>query len=145
MIGSQNQKLRKYVQDILRIKTSPHSIALGFAVGTLISILPTPGFNILLGLLVMLFVKRISKITLFGSMAFWNPLTLLPVYWASYRIGDMFFGSVPIVRYDVVILDQIYNFSRRFLVGNVLLALVISGSAYIVILLIAHWYGRRKG
>jgi uncharacterized protein (DUF2062 family) len=136
--------LKSYWHDVISIKTSPHSIAIGFAVGTFISILPTPGFNILLGLLAVFVYKGISKISLFGSMAVWNPITLFPIYLASYRIGDFLYGSVPVVRYNVVILDQIYNLSRRFLVGNVLLAVVVSVVGYFIVRFIAVWYLSRR-
>lgn len=126
-------KLKRYLHDIAKIKKSPNSIALGFSIGAFISILPTPGFNILLGFLVILLYKNVNKISLFGSMALFNPLTLIPIYMWSYRIGNLIFGKVPIVEYKITILQQIYNFSRRFLIGNIILATIISLLSYVLV------------
>jgi uncharacterized protein (DUF2062 family) len=138
------RRLKHHFKEVAQVKRSPHSIALGFAVGTLISILPTPGFNILLGLLVVLIYSRINKFSLFGSMAFWNPLTLFPIYLASYKIGDLLFSSAPVIKYDVVILDHIYNYSRRYLVGNAILAVSIAFVSYVLVWLIATSVRKRR-
>lgn len=134
------QKLKHHFLEVIRIKKSPHSIAMGFAIGTFISILPTPGINILLALLVALIYRNVNKFALFGAILFWNPLTMILIYLASYRIGDFFFVGSPIVKYDIVFLDQIYNFTRRYLVGSILLAVTISAASYMLVRLIATLY-----
>lgn len=137
-------KLKAYLLDVLRIKTSPHSIALGFSIGTFIGILPTPGFGVLIGLLVILIDRRISKLALFGALAFWNPLTLTPLYFLSYRIGDALFGTSHVTRYRIVLLNQVYNFTRRYLVGNLILAILFSISTYFLVRMIAQNYQNSK-
>ncbi len=144
MINKLKEKLKHHFHEVMMTKKSEHSIALGFTIGTFISILPTPGFNILLGLLVVLIYKKVNKFSLFIAMAVWNTLTLIPIYWLSYKIGDLLFGSVPVVKYNIVILDQIYNFSRRFLVGNFILAVVISPLSYFIVKGLIRLYRRRK-
>ena len=133
MIGKYKKKIAEHFQEVIRTKKSPHSIALGFAIGTLIGILPTPGFNILLGMLVILVFRKVNKFSLFGALAFWNPLVLTPVYFLSYKIGDLILGSVPVIEYELTILEQIYYFSRRFLVGNAIVAFCFSMSSYFLI------------
>ncbi|MFH1592426.1 MAG: DUF2062 domain-containing protein [Candidatus Woesearchaeota archaeon] len=130
MIGKYKNKIKKHFQAVIRTKKSPHSIALGFAIGTLIGILPTPGFNILLGVLVVLIFRKVSKFSLFGALAFWNPIVLIPLYFWSYKIGGLIFGSAPVVEYELTILEQIYHFSRRFLVGSIILAPCFSILSY---------------
>ena len=125
-------KLKIHLEEIIKTKTSSKSIALGIGIGTFISILPTPFLNILIGILILLIFKNISKISLFASMAFWNPLTLTPIYYLSYKIGGLIFGSLPVIKYNVIILDQIFNFSRRFLIGNLILAIIFSILFYII-------------
>lgn len=51
MIKKWTTKIKEHFQEIIRTKPSPHAIALGFTIGTFISILPTPGLNFALGLL----------------------------------------------------------------------------------------------
>jgi uncharacterized protein (DUF2062 family) len=128
----------------MKTNSSEHSIALGFAVGTLINILPIPLFNFLVALLVILIFKKLNKLSLFVALAVWNVFTLLPVYYLSYKIGNFLFDSTPIVKYNIVILDQIYNFSRRYLIGNAILALIISPISYFIVKKIVRVYRKRK-
>ncbi|MBA3064624.1 DUF2062 domain-containing protein, partial [Candidatus Woesearchaeota archaeon] len=67
------KKIKEHLSEIIRIKTSPHSIALGFAIGTFIAILPTLGFTYLIAIIVMLVYAKESKIALFGALLLWNP------------------------------------------------------------------------
>ncbi|MFH1788114.1 MAG: DUF2062 domain-containing protein [Candidatus Altiarchaeota archaeon] len=138
-------RVRSHLAEVFKTKTSPHSIALGFAIGTFIGILPTPGFGVLMGLLVILVHERVNKLALFTALALWNPLTLVLVYWASYRIGDVIFGSIPAEKYSIVILNHAYNFTRRFLVGNLVLATTMSTLSYFTVKKIARRYQSKKG
>jgi uncharacterized protein len=137
-------KFKHHFKEVIRSKTSSHSIALGFSIGTFIGILPTPGFNILLGMLVILILKKISKFSLIGAMVLWNPLTLAPIYFLSLKIGNFLFGDMPIVKYDLLILDQIYHFSRRFLVGNILIAVAASLLSYFIVKKIVDLHRKKK-
>lgn len=133
MIKDFRKKTKKYFYKMIFEERSEHSIALGFAIGTFISILPSPGINLLVGLLIVLLFKRINKVSLFGALFFWNSIVLIPVYIASYHIGNMIFSSASVVRYNIVVADIIYNFSRRFLIGNVILAILISILSYLAL------------
>ena len=125
--------VKHHFHEVMHSKTTPHAVAMGFAVGTLISILPTPGFNILLGVIAMLIWSKLNKFALFGAMVFWNPITSFPLYVLSYRIGDNIFGSVPAVKYDIVILDQIYHYTLTFLVGISIVALATAVISYPIV------------
>lgn len=143
-MGEVLKKVRNHFRGVIRIKKSPHSMALGFAIGTLIEILPTPGINIILALIVILAYPKVSKLALFGALLFWNPLFTIPLYALSFRIGSALFGNAPVVKYNVVVLDNIYNFSRRFLVGNTILAVSISAISYVVVRITASYVQKRK-
>ena len=82
------QKAKEHYHTIINTKDTPHAIGLGVAVGTLISIIPTPGFNVILGLFIAFLFKKINKVSLFVTLLFWNPLTQVPFYILSYHIGD---------------------------------------------------------
>jgi len=122
--------LKEHFLEVAKIKKSPHSIALGFAVGTLIAVLPTPGFSIIIGLIVIAVFKNISKIALLAAMIIWNPLVQAPLYFTSFWIGDTLFKDLPIVNYDLTLLEKTYSFARRFLVGNFILAASMSLLSY---------------
>ena len=119
-------RIKKAIKDhfieIIHLQISPHSIASGFALGTFISVLPTPGFNIILGIIVTLIFSRINKFSLFGAILLWNPFTAAFIYPTSYAIGNNIFGTLPAVDYQLTFFDYLLRFSRRFIVGNLILA-----------------------
>ena len=59
--------LRRHFIEVLRAKTSGHSVAFGFALGSFIAISPTPGFSILLGIAMVAIFKKLNKLSLFFS------------------------------------------------------------------------------
>jgi uncharacterized protein (DUF2062 family) len=124
------EQLKARLKEMLSARSSPHEIALGFTIGTFISILPTPGFNLLLGALVIAIYPHVNKLAVFGAMAVYNPIIMIPFYWASYQLGALLFGDDSVVHYDVVVLDQAFDFTRRYLIGNVIVACVTSGVTY---------------
>jgi len=137
------EKLKHHFHEVMKEQTSSHSIAMSFAIGTFISILPTPGFNILIALLVALTYERVNKLSLFFALAFWNPITLIPMYALSLKIGNILFGPLPVVEYDIAFLDQIFNFSRRFLIGNVILAGFTALVSYFLIKDVTRLYRKK--
>lgn len=137
------QKLKKYFHDVIKIKTSPHSIAFGFALGSFIAILPTPGFSVLVGLVLIFLFKSISKLSMFVSFAFWNPIFQIPIYLLSWRIGNFMFRNESVESYSFVLLDQFFYYTRRYLIGNFIIAVAISVSSYYIIRFAAEKYQKK--
>ncbi len=145
MINKLKEKLKHHFHEVMKAQISEHSVALGFAIGTFINILlPIPGSNILTALFVILLFKKVNKLSLFVALVLWNAFTLAPIYLLSYKIGDLIFSTTPIVKYNVVILDQIYDFSRRYLIGNIIVAAIISPASYFIVKKIVKLYRERK-
>lgn len=124
------EQLKERLKAALSGRASDHEIALGFTVGTAISILPTPGFNLLLGALFIAVYPRVNRLAVFGAMAVYNPIVMIPFYWASYQLGGLLFGADPVVHYDVVVLNQAFDFTRRYLFGNLIVTAVTSAITY---------------
>jgi len=139
-----HKKLKEHFKEIAKTKTDPHYIALGFALGALLAILPTPGFSILLGLAIIVIYPKISKYALLIAMVVFNPLVNIPLYILSFKIGNMLFSSEPIIKYNIVILNTLYNFSRRFLVGNIIIASTDAVTGYFVTKKVAKVYQHRQ-
>ena len=138
-------KMREHFDGVIKTKTSSRSIALGFAIGTLISILPTPGMNLLIGLLIILIFKSISKISLIASIFFWNPLTLIPIYYLSYALGNALLPSPQTTVFDIQMFNLIYNFSRNYIIGNLIIATIFTvGSYYLIYHLVERYKKRPK-
>lgn len=138
------KSLKHHINDIIKIKTSPHSIALGFAIGAFIAILPTVGIGILLGIIIIFLFKKVSKLSLFGAMLVFNPLILAPIYYLSYQLGNLILGNAPKQEFDLSLYNMVYHLSARFLLGNVILAVVFSLLSYYIVKNIAQKYQEKK-
>jgi len=138
------QWVKDHLNDIVHIKTSKRSIATGFAVGTFISILPIPGFSILIATGIVLIFKRVSKLSIFLAMAFWNPITLIPVYYYSYSIGMFLLKNTPTKEFEMLVLNRTYRFTYDFLVGNLVLAFIVAGICHIIVYQIVKISKARK-
>jgi uncharacterized protein (DUF2062 family) len=139
-----HQKLRDHFREVLALKTEPRAIAFGFALGTCISVLPTIGFGVLIGVALTVIFKRLSKIALFAAIAFWNPLFIAPIYWLSFRIGDWLFAGTPPAQYEIVWLNEVIYFTRRFLFGNLIVGALLTGLSYTAALAIARKIQSRR-
>ncbi|MEK6934891.1 MAG: DUF2062 domain-containing protein [Nanoarchaeota archaeon] len=139
------EKLKKHFHGVQKTKKSPNQIALGFAIGTLISILPTPGINVLLGILIVILFKKVNKYSLFIAMGLWNFLTLPPIYYLSYELGDYIFESYLVTRFNISYLTVISNYIIRYIIGNVILAIIITPISYILtIIIVKKFYQKKK-
>lgn len=138
-------KIFKQVKEILKSNSSPESIAMGFSLGTLIAILPTPGFGVFIALFIALFFKKLNKLGIMVSFTVWNPILVAPLYWLSYEIGDAFFRPDPSIKFDLALFDQLYHYSGKFIFGNALIAILLSCISYFAVYLIAQRYLRNKG
>jgi len=125
--------LSKRLSKINTIKKSPNYIALGFALGTMLSILPTPGFSIGLGIILLLIFPKISKISMMAAVAIWNPFVTAPIYALGYEIGNLFFRDYEVLRIELTSLHQAWNFSKRLLLGSSIIGLIVSLFSFFMI------------
>ena len=138
------KRIKAHFQEVLRIKQNPHSIALGFAIGTFFSLLPTFGLGIALGLLTILVNRRISKLAMLGAFVVWNPIVQAPLYAFSYWLGDTVFSGLPNLVVHLEFMYGAYDFTRRFLLGMILMALVLSFVSYPVVYWLVERHQRKK-
>ena len=144
MIRRLKDKIKKHLKEIAELKTSPHSIAMGFALGTLVAILPTFGLGVFIGLALLLVFKKVSKVSMMISFVVWNPLVLALMYPLDYAVGNYVLLNFPARMYKVELLNRIFFYSRRFLVGSVINAVIISVICYVLVLYFAYRYQRKK-
>jgi len=144
MIKKFKDKFKKYFQEILEIKTTPHEVALGFSVGTAIAVLPTFGLGLFIGLLVVLIFKKVSKLSMFVAFAFWNPLLLIPTSALSYYIGGLFLSGEPTINLKFNILNIIYLYTQKFLLGNLIVTATFTIIGYFVVLFLAKKYKKKE-
>ena len=144
MIKKTRDKIKQYFREILEIKTTPSEIAAGFSVGTAIALLPTFGLGIFIGLFLIFIFKKISKISMFIAFAFWNPLTLIGSYSLSYAIGDLIFPGTPTTVFKLQLLNQIYLYSRKFLVGNIIVTIIFTTLSYLLVYFLVKKYQKKE-
>jgi uncharacterized protein len=132
------------VKEVTQSNHTPASLATGFAIGSFIAILPTPGIGILTGLVLVLLFKKLNKYSLFGAMILFNPLVLAPLYFLSYWLGNMLVGGAPAQEFNLTFNNMFLHVSTRFLVGNIIVATVISTLGYVLVYTITQAYQRKQ-
>lgn len=102
---------RAWIRTILQLDDTPHSIALGAAIGMFIAMTPTLGIQIAIVGAVWLATHRLftfnrmaAVVTVFVS----NPITMVPLYWFNYRIGTLFMGE-SLSRHDFAELFEFHD------------------------------------
>jgi len=144
---------RKPIHKAIKQKATPHSIAIGFAIGTFIAIFPTFFLGLVIVLLIMLFYKTMNKIAAVAGLLFWNIVMMAPMYYLSYNIGRFIFRSqnqatLRSEGHDFIALLNVRPFSfenvtvflreniiflKEYLVGNFILATIVSILSYFII------------
>lgn len=137
------RRIKRNFMRIVKMDNTPHSIALGFAIGTFIAIFPTAGLDIPIAIVVALIYKKVNKLSLFGSFLFWNPIFSIPVMAVSYQVGNALFGNDPMTFFTSPVLNHLADFGRRFAAGLALSAVVVSIISYFVVRVIVEIYQRR--
>lgn len=124
--------LKQKWADLLLGEFTPHSIALGFSLGTIAALLPTFGFSILLALVLMFVFPHINRPAIFFALVVWNPVVQIPIYALSIHLGGELFGNMPVVKYNIEVLNQAYSFTKRFLVAHLIVTIVCTISVYVL-------------
>lgn len=84
---------RLWLRAILREQDTPHSIALGTAIGIFVGFTPTVGIQVIIVLTIALLTSpffRFSRLAAVLAVQISNPLTMVPIYWANYKLGTIF-------------------------------------------------------
>lgn len=87
---------RLLLRSILMLDDTPHSIALGTALGMFIGITPTGGIQMLLVVALSLTLGRIFRFNRLAALLMVyvsNPITAVPLYWFCYQVGAVFLGA----------------------------------------------------
>lgn len=136
------QSAKEKVDLMMKAEASAHNQALGFALGTLISLLPTPGVNIALSLLLASWF-RLHKATVLLSLAVWNVFVTAPFFAMSYRLGNWLFPAPATTSIAAQWQAQVISFVQGFLVGNLIISVAIAAVSYTIALVII-WLLRDK-
>ena len=133
---------KEKVSSLLNAETSAQNQAMGFALGTFISLLPTPGVNMALTLLLASWF-RLHKATVLLSLAIWNVFVTAPFFALSYRLGNWLFPAPATASVTAQWQAQVISFVQGFLVGNLIIAGLVTAVSYTIVLGII-WLLRNK-
>lgn len=117
---------------MLHDDASVTGIALAFALGTFINLLPIPGADILLGFALLKLFKRLQRAPVMAAMAVWNGFITTPIIASSGKVGSTVGSIVPPIQFGQ---SQGALAAQNFLVGNLLIALLISTTAFCAIII----------
>jgi hypothetical protein len=137
---------RALLRSILMLDDTPHSVALGTAIGMFIGMTPTVGIQMII-VMVMAFLTRppfsFNRVAAVLTVYVTNPLTFIPIYWFNYQVGTRFIPSdvsyddfVEIVQFDSHekwserAMSLITDLGAPLLVGCLLVAIVSSVLTY---------------
>lgn len=137
-------KLRRNIIETLKAQDSERLVAFSFALGTLISTFPTPGFSAIIAALVAITFKKLNKFAMLTSLIIWNTFTLLPLYWLATEIGAFIFGPFETVLFEYALLNTVYHFTKHFLVGGVIVTVPFALLNYSLILFLVRKIKNRK-
>lgn len=125
-----SHSVKKQWSDLLLGDFTPHCMALGLAIGTFIALLPTFGFSVLLAILLAFLFPKMNRPAIFFALLVWNPIVQIPIYALSFNLGGFLFDGLPQTNYSIEILNQIYNFTKRFLVAHLIITTVTTLVVY---------------
>ena len=80
------RKLIDIFRAILMLDDTPHSIALGTAIGLFIAWTPTVGIHMIL-VVAFTFALRANRLAALIAVYVSNPVTIIPMYWLEYKLG----------------------------------------------------------
>lgn len=138
IIGKFFRWLAVSFKKVLHLRDSTHQIALGFAIGVSVGILPTLGFGalILAGLAVFIRFNIFSAIV--GTLI--NNPVFVPFWVASsYKVGEVI-TRMGVDLSEKGFLQNLFGFGLSFLVGNIILSITLGIVSYFVIFLIIEAY-----
>ena len=87
-----NHRVWRGIRGIIVIQDSPHRIAWGVAIGTLVAYLPIVGIQMLVGAFVC-FLVRANVLASIPMAWITNPVTIVPIYYLLYLLGGVFTGD----------------------------------------------------
>ena len=136
------KKIKDFLKKILTLNDTSHGIALGFAVGLFLSVIPTFGLGMIAALALAPLLRANLVSTYLGTLVV-NPLTGMFFYGLDYLVGSWVLGGggeVELPRTLARALELAGTVALPLYLGGFILAAVLSLTAYTVIFLGAKMY-----
>ncbi|ELY88232.1 hypothetical protein C483_16006 [Natrialba hulunbeirensis JCM 10989] len=143
-LGHYRATARAKLRQAFEEEHTPHQVAASFALGIFVTAMPTGGLG--LGLFVVFgrLWSWISTPALFASAAVLNPFVKPAVYVSSITLGGFILGTDPVVSYETAA-ESAGVAIRQLLVGNLLIAVALTGVSYVVVRWLTRAQHARQG
>ncbi len=85
-------RLRSTLRRLVALDDTPHHIAAGVFVGTVVAYQPIVGLQMVVGAIIC----RLMRVSVVASLPLaWitNPFTVIPIFYATYKLGAVFTGG----------------------------------------------------
>ncbi|MCX7846128.1 MAG: DUF2062 domain-containing protein [Dictyoglomaceae bacterium] len=126
---------------IIRINDSPEKIAKSFAVGVFIGIFPTFGIGGVLALILAKILKLNYLASVLGTFIM-NYFTS-PIFWSlSYFLGSLILEGK--INFKFIGEREVKYFALNYIVGNIIIAILVSFLSYFIIKEIIVKYKEKK-
>ncbi len=140
-LANYSARVREEVETALKQDHTPRQTAFSAALGTFITVLPTLGAGILFFLLISKIFESINKLALLACVVVFNPVMKYPIYIISYTIGNLLTRSEPPEEaLETALTSQAASALHTMLLGNLILAVILSIAAYFVVLRLSEKY-----
>lgn len=143
-LSAYRTRVRSGLEATIAETHTPEDIAASFAFGLFVTTLPTLGTGLLLFVVVAYRFERVSKLALFSSVVILNPIAKWGVYVASFWLGSLLIGSPGGLSRSTISFSSGPDIVLRLLVGNVVLAVVLSVVGYLAIHRLVLAYRKRE-
>jgi uncharacterized protein (DUF2062 family) len=147
-----SEKRTKFIEKIKNLQGDPHFVAMGMAIGVFVAITPTIPFHTIFAIVMAYALKGSRPAALLGTLVC-NPFTIVFIYYACYKVGNLFFGGtlsaeksvntlLDIIKQDVGLYDRILFFTdfarthlkvfATMLVGGVVIGVPAGLASYFI-------------
>lgn len=130
---------RDRIRDVIKLKESPHRIALAFSTGVFIGMSPLLGLHTILGV-TSAWLFRLNTFAIIAGVYVMNPWTIIPIYAFSTWLGAECLGIeqlIPNIDWPngtfSYILSSLEHLLVPFLFGTFLMGSIASFISYIII------------
>jgi len=134
---------RDRLREVIKLRESPHRVALAFATGVFIGMSPLVGLHTLIGFAVV-WIFRLNPFATLAGVYITNPWTVVPIYTFSTWVGAQFLGIeqiIPEIDWSEItfgyLLNELKPLLMPFIFGSLLIGSVTSVITYIIIYMAA--------
>ena len=140
------EKIKTWIRQILLSNATPTEVSEALALGVFIGFTPTVGFHTWMALGLAVLFKKNKLVTIVGAYIT-NPITLIPIFYACFRLGEWIMGYDEPVGFSKTLFLHPFSLGAKILiplwVGSLIVGLVSSIATYYLTLFLYKRFAAR--